>query len=58
MRSLLSEYHGTYGPLVVSDSIAAGKLTSAFIGAAQELGYHTMDVNGENQMGKKEKFLN
>ena len=47
-----NRYHGTDGPLAVSDPISPLKITSAFIKAAQEVGIpYNADFNGAEQEG-------
>ena len=43
-------YHGTQGPLVVSD-VNVTDLRELFIQAGGELGYPEVDINGETQEG-------
>lgn len=51
-ESLSDEYHGTEGPLPVSENRYRHPLSMAFIRAAQELGLpYVNDLNGENQQG-------
>ena len=45
------DYHGTNGPLVVSDMVTT-LLSDKFILAARELGYDHVDVNTQNQLGR------
>ena len=51
-----SGYHGSDGPLVVSDVIGTS-LSEAFIVAGVELGYGAVDVNGQQQQGNFSVFL-
>ncbi|SAK84755.1 glucose-methanol-choline (GMC) oxidoreductase [Caballeronia hypogeia] len=49
---LCNEYHGTGGPLGVSDLISVNELTKAFVRAGQEAGMpYNSDFNGERQEG-------
>ena len=50
--NLSSGYHGSLGPLKVSDSNVTTELTKQWFKAGKELGYPSMDINGENQFGK------
>ena len=43
-------YHGTDGPLVVSD-VMVTSLSEAFVVAGAELGYQFTDVNARSQQG-------
>lgn len=38
--------------MVVQDHMATPKLTEAFIQSGMSMGYHHVDINGENQIGK------
>ena len=47
-----NSFHGTSGPLHVSDLIYHNKLSDVFLSACQQKGYHlTDDFNGANQTG-------
>uniref|UniRef100_A0A8W8J5B5 Glucose-methanol-choline oxidoreductase N-terminal domain-containing protein n=1 Tax=Magallana gigas TaxID=29159 RepID=A0A8W8J5B5_MAGGI len=46
-----SAYHGTGGPLVVSDSMATPLPDRVYRRGMEELGYKTVDCNGESQTG-------
>uniref|UniRef100_A0A8W8J255 Glucose-methanol-choline oxidoreductase N-terminal domain-containing protein n=1 Tax=Magallana gigas TaxID=29159 RepID=A0A8W8J255_MAGGI len=46
-----SAYHGTGGPLVVSDSMATPLPDRVYRWGMEELGYKTVDCNGESQTG-------
>ena len=48
---LFSGYHGSQGPLKVSDIIVT-PVVDTFLKAGQEMGYTVRDVNGESQYGK------
>lgn len=49
---LADEYHGTGGPLAVSDQISPNPLSKAFIRAAQQAGHrYNPDFNGAQQSG-------
>ncbi|MGV2469998.1 glucose-methanol-choline oxidoreductase, partial [Bacillus subtilis] len=51
-ESLIGEYHGTEGPLPVSENRYRHPLSMAFIRAAQEHGLpYINDLNGESQQG-------
>uniref|UniRef100_K1QRS5 Glucose dehydrogenase [acceptor] n=1 Tax=Magallana gigas TaxID=29159 RepID=K1QRS5_MAGGI len=46
-----SAYHGTGGPLVVSDGVSSPINDKVYRRGMEELGYKTMDCNGESQTG-------
>ena len=50
-RDPIPGYHGNLGPMIVSD-IRTTSLPEAFVQAGQELGFRSVDVNGENQDGE------
>nr|XP_034331218.1 alcohol dehydrogenase [acceptor] isoform X2 [Crassostrea gigas] len=46
-----SAYHGTGGPLVVSDGVSSPINDKVYRRGMEELGYKTVDCNGESQTG-------
>ena len=46
----ITEYHGTSGPLVISDS-SHTPLKDIYIQAGLDMGYEETDCNGQEQIG-------
>ena len=50
-NTVLSGYHGSNGPLKVSDSNLTSTV-SYFLEATKQMGYSERDINGESQYGR------
>ena len=49
--NMLVDFHGTEGPLVVTD-MAHTPLAHSFVEAGRSLGYKETDVNSDQQLGE------